>query len=269
MTGREWLTDRVATAWRHVVERQSHLNALAYRGTRRALERRKAAERGPADVVDTVLDVQPGWTPYRVQALQHRAEFTDFLEYLRDEDPSTVLELGLFLGGTTYVWARALERTRQVVSVDQPVWPEQVLRGRRALYPTFDADTAIDVVYGDSHAEATYEAVDAALDAPVDVLFVDGDHTYDGVVDDFETYRRLVGEGGVVAFHDIRRHADDRAERAARLAAVDDLDPEYVTVGRPEWGVSEFWADVRSAYDTREFLSHPEQLGRGIGVVEL
>lgn len=260
---------RTETAWRTLLERQPQLNALAFRASRRAIARRRAAEQRPDDAVDTVLDVRPGWTPYQLQALQHRPEFAAFLAFVRERQPETVLELGLFLGGTTYVWARGLPSTEQVVAVDQPVWPERVLDRRRELFPTFDATTTIGVVYGDSHAASTVERVATTLDVPVDLLFVDGDHSYAGVREDFETYRDLVGEDGIVAFHDIARHAADHAEKRERLDRVDDLAPEHVTVGRPEWGVSEFWAELRESHDTREFLTHPEQMGAGIGVVEL
>lgn len=259
---------KVAETHRHVMERRPWLNALAYRRTVRALERRKASEAGLEDVLDTVLDVQPGWTPYRVLALQHRTELEEFVGYLRRREPRTVVEIGTFLGGTLYVWTRALDSTRRVVSVDRPVWTELVHERRRELYPTFSAATDIDVVYGDSHGDATYEAVRERVD-DVDLLFVDGDHSYEGVREDFETYRDLLGNDGVVALHDIERHAADRAEKRRRLERVDDLTEDLVRVGRPEWGVDEFWEELVGSYDTREFLTHPEQMGMGIGVVEL
>ena len=43
-----------------------------------------------------------------------------------------------------------------------------------------------------------------------DFLFIDGDHTVEGVTKDFLLYRPLVRKGGVIAFHDIlnpRRNA--------------------------------------------------------------
>jgi hypothetical protein len=37
----------------------------------------------------------------------------------------------------------------------------------------------------------------------VDFLFIDGDHSYEGVKKDFEMYSPLVKSGGLIAFHDI------------------------------------------------------------------
>ena len=250
-------------------ENQRLLNTLAYGWSRRAVERRKSAERTLEDVLTTVLDVQPGWPPYRVRALQFRPELEAFVRFVADQQPQTVLELGLFQGGTLYVWTRGIDSIERLVSVDQPVWNDRTHARRAELYPTFSDTASIDIIYGNSHTNRTYEDVVEQFDESVDFLFIDGDHTYDGVKEDFRTYRRVVGDDGLVAFHDIKRHARNREEKQARLRQVDDLEERYVTVGDPEWGVSEFWEEVQSEYDTREFLSHPEQMGAGIGVIEL
>lgn len=246
------------------------LNALAYRRTKRAIQRRKPLERTPADVLDTVLQHEPGWDPYRVTALQHCDEFAEFVGFLRAREPETALEIGVFQGGTLYVWARALSSVRHVTCVDKPVWNEMTHRRRRALYPTFSENVSIDVIFGDSHSDSTYEEVAESTGGDVDFLFIDGDHSYEGVSRDFEMYRRVVGDDGIVAFHDIKRHAKDEQEKATRLRRAETLQERHVSVGLQRWsGVSAFWEEIRDEYTTREFLTHPEQMGAGIGVVEL
>lgn len=37
---------------------------------------------------------------------------------------------------------------------------------------------------------------------PIDVLFIDGDHSYEGVKDDWDNFSPLVKAGGIVYFHD-------------------------------------------------------------------
>lgn len=39
---------------------------------------------------------------------------------------------------------------------------------------------------------------------PIDFLFIDGDHSYDGCLRDWQDWSRFVVRGGVVAFHDAR-----------------------------------------------------------------
>jgi predicted O-methyltransferase YrrM len=76
---------------------------------------------------------------------------------------------------------------------------------RSVLYRAFASrKQRIRLLRADSHEARTLEAARAALERrPVDVLFIDGDHTYEGVRRDFEMYKSLVRDGGVIAFHDI------------------------------------------------------------------
>ena len=44
-------------------------------------------------------------------------------------------------------------------------------------------------------------------DKEIDVLFIDGDHTYEGVKADYEKYEPFVKDGGIILMHDItHRH---------------------------------------------------------------
>jgi len=61
----------------------------------------------------------------------------------------------------------------------------------------------------DSHAMATLDEVRDILEGRfVDLLFIDGDHTYLGAKQDYEMYSTLVKKGGLIIFHDIRRYVD-------------------------------------------------------------
>ena len=259
-----------ATVRQKLFQQQRLLNTLAYRRTKRAIRRRKSVEQTPSDVLDTVFTYEPGWDPYRVTALQHRDEIEEFVTFLGANEPETALEIGMFQGGTLWVWARALSSIRHVTCIDKPVWNKMIHQRRRELYPTFSEDVQIDVLFGDSHADSTYEEAAGAVGGNVDFLFIDGDHSYEGVSQDFEMYRRLIGDDGIIAFHDIKRHATDQREKARRLCNTENIRERHVSVGLQRWnGVSTFWEKIRDEYTTREFLSHPEQMGAGIGVVEL
>lgn len=48
---------------------------------------------------------------------------------------------------------------------------------------------------------------------PIDVLFIDGDHTYEGVKDDWDNFSPFVKPGGKVFFHD----CDDTSPEVLRL----------------------------------------------------
>jgi predicted O-methyltransferase YrrM len=105
-----------------------------------------------------------------------------------------------------------------------------------------------------SMAESTYRQLEAALGgAPVDLLFIDGDHSFRGAAHDFREYRRLVAPGGLIAFHDIV--PDNELRSGAESLA---------------WAgeVPVLWELLRSQYRSHEFVESWDQEARGIGVLE-
>ena len=79
-----------------------------------------------------------------------------------------------------------------------------------------------------SHDEVTFQVVKTLLDGSIDFLFIDGDHTYEGVKLDYEMYGPLVREGGIIAVPDIEQ--DSRVGRFWNELEV----PKEVTSQRPE-----------------------------------
>ena len=62
----------------------------------------------------------------------------------------------------------------------------------------------------------------AALDktvgvAPIDFLFIDGDHSYEGIQADWEAWSPLISHDGIVAFHDSRSTPDRPIENAGSV----------------------------------------------------
>ena len=88
-----------------------------------------------------------------------------------------------------------------------PSWalddPKEALK--RALFQSFQrGKQSLHFVRRDSHLAETQSEVRAILaGTPLDFLFIDGDHSYEGVRRDFLDYGPMVRPGGLVAFHDI------------------------------------------------------------------
>jgi predicted O-methyltransferase YrrM len=76
----------------------------------------------------------------------------------------------------------------------------------------------------------------------LDFLFIDGDHSYEGVKKDFEMYSPLVRSGGLIAFHDI-------------------------TPCGPPKEVFKYWEEVKESYVHKELIHKTGQGAMGIGVV--
>ena len=141
--------------------------------------------------------------------IQVRAEISTFIEKVVPRQPQTVLEVGTEGGGTLLLLTLAAAPDATVISVDLPT-------GLYGGYPRWEGayfqrfalpSQRLHLVRANSHAFSTLQRVRAILgDRPLDVLFIDGDHSYGGVRADWEMYGPLVAPDGLVAFHDIVVH---------------------------------------------------------------
>ncbi|HEX8501818.1 MAG TPA: class I SAM-dependent methyltransferase [Pyrinomonadaceae bacterium] len=69
--------------------------------------------------------------------------------------------------------------------------------------------------------------------APVDFVFIDGDHTFEGLRGDWEAWSGLVAEGGVVALHDSCSSAERLIEDAGSVRYTREVirrDPRFEVV---------------------------------------
>lgn len=144
-------------------------------------------------------------------AMQKSGELAGLCRDVQELRPQVVVEIGSAGGGTLSCWCELAARDALIVSVDWPAGPfsggvdsaalEELFRG----FPRGRQE--LRLVRGDSHSAEVFAKTKGALGGePVDFLFIDGDHTYDGVKQDWEMYSPLVRPGGLVAFHDIAVH---------------------------------------------------------------
>jgi cephalosporin hydroxylase len=210
----------------------------------RELVRRAADCRSAADYLGALEGTKgfPAW--------QNRGEILALLEVVAELRPRRACEIGSMEGGTLFLLTQMCDPDAHVVSLD---W--RYTEARRRTFPQFARHRQrLSLVEADSHDPATRDRVRDLLEGePLDFLFIDGDHSYAGVAQDFEMFAPLVRPGGVVAFHDIV--ADVRARRG---------EPTL----RDSGGVPQFWQELRGRYpDHREFIDDPEQDGCGIGMI--
>jgi predicted O-methyltransferase YrrM len=201
-------------------------------------------EAGPGPVVVTLRAKRRG-------AKQKLREFGSLVRLVRKRCPRVVVEIGTMHGGTLWAWCQSASSDALLVSIDLPGGAfgggysdaeAERLAGYRRPGQT------LELIRADSHDPATVAQLRALLGSrTIDLLFIDADHSYEGVARDYEMYAPLVRPGGLIAFHD-------------------------VLPCRPEDGeVSRFWHEVRARYRYCEFtdphdLSWRGQWG-GIGVL--
>lgn len=141
---------------------------------------------------------------------QHPQEIRPFAEWLLNRSHYSikgVLEIGVRRGGTAALWHALCSGA--VIGVDYGGIDSLGEDETRLLADKMqDELDRYYFIYGDSHSENTRirvmrDILHLCKDGKVDLLFLDGDHSYEGVKKDFEMYKGLVSSGGCIAFHDI------------------------------------------------------------------
>ena len=112
---------------------------------------------------------------------QKQKEFTELMQIIIDNKYNSVLEIGAYSNGCTYAFASICKK---VVSID-------------LVHRSTERFNNVTYITGNSHE------VRNDISGKFDVIFIDGDHTYDGVKKDFELYSDLINKGGIICFHDI------------------------------------------------------------------
>jgi predicted O-methyltransferase YrrM len=185
------------------------------------------------------------------EAMQKSSEFAPFVSLVARLRPRRVLEIGTARGGTLWAWCQVAADDATIVSLDLPGGPFAGGHYDTDKFHTYVRPAQrLTLIRDDSHSSDVRGEVAAAFDGPVDFLFIDGDHTYEGARMDFEMYAPLVRPGGIVAFHDIIEH-------------------------RPETGCEahRFWHEVKGDYQHIEFVDPSDDRGwgpwGGIGVLTM
>lgn len=182
-------------------------------------------------------------------SIQKTFEIGLLIDRVAEAQPKVVVEIGSFLGGTFYCWCQAADPQAFLVSMDyaegkfrpEDLAPVSLLRSFGQ--PMQD----LRFVRGDSHKLVTrMELMGHLAGREVDFLFIDGDHTYEGVKQDWEMYSPLVRDGGLVAFHDIVDHP-----------------PEL------DCHVAEVWREIKDGYMCEEFIDDDGRQFAGIGLLTI
>jgi predicted O-methyltransferase YrrM len=115
------------------------------------------------------------------------------------------------------------------------------------------ATQTLHLIRRDSHCGyAAQELASILMGNPLDFLFIDGDHSYSGVRQDWQMYSPFVTAGSLIAFHDI---VPDHALRFG------------IQTEHDAGGVHEFWREIKLSFPHHEFVEDPSQNGYGIGVI--
>jgi predicted O-methyltransferase YrrM len=122
-------------------------------------------------------------------------EFEFLLHYLSVLKPHNILEIGWGAGGTFYLLDQISTGIKISVSLPGDHETGLGLEQYKQRTDTFFIDK-------DSKDIETFNSVKEKCNQ-FDFIFIDGDHTYNGVKADFDMYKKLLSPRGVIAFHDV------------------------------------------------------------------
>ena len=147
----------------------------------------------PRKNYDFISKIGSAWTGHR-----------DFAEWLVNTiKPKTIVELGVDWGFSSFVFANALSQVNvfgKVYGVD--LFTGDGHAGERDTYDSVKETINkfniknLEIIKGD------FTEVSKTWNIPINILHIDGYHTYDAVKNDFTNWSKFVKEDGIVLFHD-------------------------------------------------------------------
>lgn len=176
----------------------------------------------------------------RDNAMQIPLEIENLQLAVNNYKSKVVVEIGTANGGTLSRWFE-LPMVETIVSID---YPHGIHGGQGFEERTYVISDAMEqanrskkefyAINGDSKNQYLIDRLEEILQGrKIDFLFIDGDHTYNGVKNDFLLYEKFLGENSIVGFHDI-------------------IDSEFHR--EHNCYVSKFWDELNNSYETEKFI---------------
>jgi len=143
---------------------------------------------------ETYLDAMPSaWKGHR-----------NFAEWLvKYTQPDQVVDLGVDYGYSTFIFANAVQKNGKGIVTGIDLFQGEGMTGIRNTYDQVMAIVDaikfinLEIIKGD------FNTVSQTWNRTIDILHIDGYHSYQAVSNDFNTWSPFVPDQGIVLFHDI------------------------------------------------------------------
>lgn len=128
-------------------------------------------------------------------------------DLIRFMKPKQVVELGSFYGASFFGFCQAVKDgglSTKCVAIDTWLGDPHTGFYKENVFETFK--TTLNTFYPNNTQmiRSTFDdALNRFQDGTIDILHIDGYHTYEAVIHDFETWLPKVAKNGIILFHDI------------------------------------------------------------------
>lgn len=219
-----------------------YVDNICFNDSRLMLQKFMSAEKDIYDISGTAFNYW-GSGPYlSIRPLQIPSEIEKLTVRVEEIKPRSMVEIGTANGGSLYFFSRYFKTCRQIISINLPLRYSEL---KDKFFRLYDETKVFHFLRGPSYSFEIINGVSNILNgSKVDFLFIDGDHSYDGVKKDFYEYKNFVSNNGIIAFHDIsNRH--------------------------PSIGVGKFWNEIKHTYCSEEIIDSINQVWGGVGIIVL
>lgn len=189
-------------------------------------------------IKDMIADAHKRYTLQQVGQ-----EWQEFIEYVEKLKPRTTLEIGMASGASSLCLSNV---TETLITLDCATPRNQ------DVFKELSKNCHYHHIVDNSHNERARKKLKELLKVKkLDLLFIDGDHSYQGVKDDFKDYLPFMEQDGVIAFHDITK--------------------SHYSANKLQCHVYKLWDEInidKTKYKSLKSIAYNAKWG-GIGIVEL
>jgi O-methyltransferase len=191
--------------------------------------------------------------PDNFTLLKSSPEWRDTLKIIDSINPQIILEIGPLRAGTFYSFTQLVSKGI-IISIEAPGIEKGLSDAEtdhlKSQIIENNHDNEIYFIKNLPVEEALKKVKDILKDKQSDVLFLNGEHSYNGIKQEFEVLAQMVSGTGLIIVNDIH---------SLKNAPAD----EFLNNS----GVEQFWREISLLYRTKEIIFDRRQKGHGVGII--
>lgn len=180
-----------------------------------------------------------------LEVQQIPVEYIELLEFFKSTDIKSYLELGVANGGSFFINSLFLQQTANIIHCVDSLEYKDAPHVKQTYDKINNKVLKLKEFFPGKNIEFFNNTTDGFFQnntQTYDCIFIDADHSYEGVMKDYNNSLNFVNKGGWLIFHDINNTST---------------------------GVSKCWNEIKNNHEVIGVFSHPYSTNCGIGVLKI